>query len=247
MEQGRLLTVPGTYNLRDVGGYEADGGRVRHRKLLRSDGLHRLGEQGRSVLGQLGVGLVIDLRDDFEVQVMPDDLADLPLEVRRFPVFEGATGSVAAPGVALERVYETIALQHADVVGAVLSELAASGETTTLIHCTAGKDRTGVMVAFALLAVGVDRETVVEDYAVSEANLAGEWLESMVSLAAQHGATDGPELRALMGGSPPDALDHTITMVEREHGSITDYLLAAGMGELDLARLREVLVEPTPR
>lgn len=244
MDLPRLLTVPGTYNLRDVGGYEAAGGVVRRGKLLRSDGLHRLGEPGRRALREIGVGLVIDLRDDFETQVMPDDLEGLDLDVRRFPVFEGSGASTATPGVELARVYETIALRHADVVGGVLTQLAASGDTTTLVHCTAGKDRTGVVVAFALLAVGVDRSVVVEDYAASEANLAGEWLDAMVELAVRHGATDGPALRALMGGSPPEALDETIDLVEREHGSVTGYLRSAGVGELDLARLRETLVEP---
>src|SRR6185437_13039190 len=66
------IPVNGTYNFRDVGGYPVPEGAVRRGKLFRSDGLARLGEAGRQTLRDLDVRVVIDLRDDFEVSVMPD-------------------------------------------------------------------------------------------------------------------------------------------------------------------------------
>ncbi len=68
------------------------------------------------------------------------------------------------------------------------------------------------------LAVGVDREAVIEDYARTEANLAGEWLEEMVALVGRYGVPDTPELRVLMGGSPREAIEGVLDTVERAHG-----------------------------
>ena len=98
METSIRIPVPGTYNFRDVGGLPARTGRVRDGVLFRSDGLHRLGESGRAVLRELGVGIVIDLRDENEAAVMPDDLEGLDVEVLRLPVFEGSGASQGAGG-----------------------------------------------------------------------------------------------------------------------------------------------------
>ncbi len=85
------IPVNGTYNFRDVGGYPVPEGVVRRGKLFRSDGLARLGDEGRQSLRDLGVRVVIDLRDDFETEVMPDDVDGLDLERLHLPVFEGST------------------------------------------------------------------------------------------------------------------------------------------------------------
>lgn len=237
------IPVAGTFNFRDVGGYPVPGGVVRSGKLFRSDGLSKLGTQGKAEFSELGVRVVIDLRDDFEASVMPDDLDGLDVETLRLPVFEGSGASQGMAGVSLEALYEKILGQHADVVVAALREIVSAGDDGVLVHCTAGKDRTGIVVALALLAVGVDRQIVLDDYARSEANLDGEWLEGMLGLIAQHGVNETPELRVLMGGSPPEALDAALRSVEEKHGSITQYLRDSGFSELELAQLRSVLVE----
>ncbi|MDR5699048.1 tyrosine-protein phosphatase [Agromyces aerolatus] len=238
------IPVPGTYNFRDVGGLPAATGLVRSGVLYRSDGLQRLGEGGRAALAELGVGIVIDLRDDTEARFMPDDLDGLDVEVLRLPVFEGS-GASHGPNVTLDALYERIVTQHANVVVSAIREISTAGDRAVVVHCTAGKDRTGIVTALTLLAVGVDRDDVVADYARTEANLAGEWLEEMVAMVGRFGVPDGPELRVLMGGSPPEALEHVIALVEREHGSAREYLLASGLTLEELATLEHLLVEPT--
>ena len=241
---GQRIPVNGTYNFRDVGGYPAAGGVVRFGKLFRSDGLARLGEEGRESLRELGIGIVIDLRDDFEVEVMPDDLDGLDVTVLRLPVFEGSGASQATIGATLVDLYEKILFQHRDVVVSALREVADTGEEAVVVHCTAGKDRTGVIVALALLAVGVDRETVIADYALTQGNLDGPWLERMIALVRGHGVEVTPDLRVILGGSPPEALTAVLDLLERRFGSLRAFLLDAGMDELELAKLRSVLVEP---
>jgi protein-tyrosine phosphatase len=236
------IPVPGTYNFRDVGGLRTATGRVRDGVLFRSDGLHRLGEPGRAALADLGIGIVIDLRDETEAQYMPDDLDGLEVEVLRLPVFEGS-GASHGPNISLDTLYDRIVDQHAGVVVSAIREISTAGDRAVVVHCTAGKDRTGVVTALALLAVGVDRDEVVADYARTEANLAGEWLDEMVALMGRFGVPDAPELRVLMGGSPPEALAGVISRIEREHGSAREYLLASGLTLDELGQLERLLVE----
>ena len=242
MSVERRIAVHGTYNLRDVGGYPAADGRVRPGRLLRSDGLHRLGPEGKRHLRDLGIGVVVDLRDEFEARIMPDDLDGLDVTVVRLPVFEGSGSSQGSEPVALPALYTKIVTQHAGVVVRALREIAAA-DTGVLVHCTAGKDRTGIVVALALLAVGVDRRIVVDDYARSEANLRGEWLDGMIALIVEHGGVESPELRILMGGSPADALDAVLDEIERDHGSVRQYLLRSGLTLHDLELLEGALVD----
>lgn len=238
------IPVPGTYNFRDVGGYPVDGGSVRSGKLFRADALGRIGEAGKQTLRELGVRIVIDLRDDFEVNVLPDDLAGLDVTVLRLPVFEGSGASQSTIGATLVDLYEKILLQHRDVVVRALREIADTGDEPVVVHCTAGKDRTGIVVALALLAVGVDRETVLDDYTATQANLAGEWLEGMLALVRSHGVEVTPDLRVIMGGSPREALDAVLDLLDRDFGGARGYLLDAGLDEVELAKLRSVLVQP---
>lgn len=243
METSTRIPVPGTYNFRDVGGLPAVTGTVRDGVLFRSDGLHRLGEAGRAELRSLGVGIVIDLRDENEAAVMPDDLEGLDVEVLRLPVFEGSGASQGAGGISLDALYDRIVTQHASIVVSALREIASAGDRAVVVHCTAGKDRTGIVIALALLAVGVDREAVIDDYVRTESNLAGEWLEEMVTLVGRYGVPDSPELRTLMGGSPREAIDGVIENIEREHGSTRQYLLASGLSLGELAALERLLID----
>jgi len=242
MKTSMRIPVPGTYNFRDVGGLPARTGVVRGGVLYRSDGLFRLGDDGRAELRDLGVGIVIDLRDDNEARSMPDDLDGLDVEVLRLPVFEGSGASQGMAGISLEALYDRIVTQHASVVVSALREIASAGDRSVIVHCTAGKDRTGVVVALALLAVGVDREAVVDDYAQTESNLAGEWLEGMVAVVSKYGLPDTPELRTLMGGSPREAIEGVLDTIERAHGSVREYLLASGLHLGDLAALERLLI-----
>ncbi|WP_395242791.1 tyrosine-protein phosphatase [Agromyces sp. MMS24-K17] len=241
METSTRIPVPGTYNFRDVGGLPAATGVVRPGVLYRSDGLHRLGEAGRAELVELGIGIVIDLRDDREAQSMPDDVAGLDLEVLRLPVFEGSAAS-QRPGISLAELYERIVSQHSHVVVEAIREISSAGDRSVVVHCTAGKDRTGVVIALTLLAVGVDREAVIADYERTQANLAGEWLEGMVELIGRYGVADSPQLRMLVGGSPREAIEAVIEEVERRNGTAREYLVASGLGLSELAALERLLI-----
>ncbi|MFE5672071.1 tyrosine-protein phosphatase [Agromyces sp. NPDC056523] len=243
MEISTRIPVPGTYNFRDVGGLPARDGVVRRGALFRSDGLHRLGDEGRDALRRLDVGMIIDLRDENEARLMPDDLDGLDVEVHRLPVFEGSGASQGERGISLEALYHRIVTRHSPILVDALRALPTAGDRAVVVHCTAGKDRTGMVVAMALLGAGVDRESVIADYVLTESHLAGEWLEEMVALIGRYGVPDTPALRTLMGGSPREALESALDEVERRHGSAREYLLASGLRRRELAALETWLIE----
>ncbi|GGI47414.1 protein-tyrosine phosphatase [Agromyces flavus] len=243
MEISTRIPVPGTYNFRDVGGLPARDGVVRRGALFRSDGLHRLGDEGRDALRRLDVGMIIDLRDDNEARLMPDDLDGLDVEVHRLPVFEGSGASQGERGISLEALYHRIVTRHSPILVDALRALPTAGDRAVVVHCTAGKDRTGMVVAMALLGAGVERESVIADYVLTESHLAGEWLEEMVALIGRYGVPDTPALRTLMGGSPREALESALDEVERQHGSAREYLLASGLQRQELEALETWLIE----
>jgi protein-tyrosine phosphatase len=242
MNTAERIDLPGTFNFRDVGGYRTPDGVVREGRLYRSDALASLGDAGRASLTALGVGTIIDLRDKLEIDARPDDVDGLPIEVIHLPLFEGSSTSAGVVGASLPALYERIITGHARVVAEAVRDVARAGEGGVIVHCTAGKDRTGVVIALTLLTIGVDRQDVLDDYAASEGNLDGAWLEEMLRVVAEHGVEQTPQLRVLLGGSPREALESALDLVDARFGSARGYLLASGLTVEELALLHTSLV-----
>jgi len=239
----RRRVIEGTYNLRDVGGYPAEGGEIRWHKLFRSDGLHRLTDDSQGLFSELGVSLIVDLRDADELEAAPDRIEGLGIEVVHLPLFEGITPELkVVASASLASVYQVIIEHQAQNLIRAIRAVAQSGDRPVLVHCTAGKDRTGMVIAIALLAVGVPSEFVVADYAATEQHLSGEWAEEMLERVRSSGAEITPELQEIMTASPPAAMEHIIELIEAEHGSVRGYLLAHGVTEGELDELRRILV-----
>jgi protein-tyrosine phosphatase len=238
-----VTALGGTFNFRDVGGVAAEGGIVRRGRLLRSDALHRLDHAGREQLGRLRVTRVIDLRDDDEVAAAPNALTGVSAQVLRRPIFSG-WAQAPVTGFGLADLYAAMVSTRGDALAAAVGAIADADEGAVLVHCTAGKDRTGVVVALALGAVGAARTAILDDYVRTEANLAGEWLTGMLARMATVPVPDGVDLAALLGSSPREVLAETLDAVDRSHGSAAGYLRAHGLSDAQLARLRARLVDP---
>jgi protein-tyrosine phosphatase len=106
-----------------------------------------------------------------------------------------------------------------------------------LVHCTAGKDRTGVAVALMLDAAGAERDAIVADYASSQANLAGPWAESMLGTITAMGVPITDSLRTLVTATPPAAIEQALTWVDGEGGAAA-YLQSGGLSDSELDALR---------
>lgn len=234
-----LLPIEGTYNFRDLGGFRADGGRTRPGVLFRSDALAALSERGRQQISELSVARVIDLRDDAERGPLPD-LVPESATVVPHPIFPDVSQHISAQ-LDIFALTEMLYLEHGDTLASAVTMLAEPG--ATVFHCTAGKDRTGAVAALTLLALGVDRDDVMHDYAASEQNLTGEWRAKNLELIRHLGIEVTPSLEQLLVATPIEAIDRALTAVESRFGSVRDYLRANGVDDTTVERLHAQIVE----
>jgi protein-tyrosine phosphatase len=244
-ERIRHYPVAGLYNLRDTGGYRAERGTTRWGKLFRSDALHRIDEEGRGLLARLGVTDIVDLRGNDERSSSPSLLDGLPAQVHHLPVFDDAAPAAQAGGrIGLVEIYDHMIDERGTNLVAAIRVIADSApDDAVLVHCTAGKDRTGLVVALALLAAGVDRDDVVADYALTAERLSGEWAETMLARFDRPDVELTPELVELITQSPAPVLEALLDRIDNEYGSVAGYLQAHGLTDDELARLTASLID----
>jgi protein-tyrosine phosphatase len=233
--------VPGAVNFRDVGGLPAGSTRTRSGILFRSGNLARLDDAGVAALGRLGIRRIIDLRADEEVVHAPSRVEGLSVQTQRVPLFLGSVASFFADDISLEEMYRRLVDDSAANVVAVVRGIIT--EQPVLVHCTVGKDRTGVTVAVALTAAGVEPEAVVADYARTE-GLLPQWRNTRVvdELRSRH--PEAVHLEDLATRSPAPVMRALLADLTARYGSSAGYLRAHGMDDAELGELRRVLLEP---
>jgi len=236
--------VSGAVNFRDVGGLPAGTGVTRSRMLFRSGNLAQLDAAGVTSLGGLGIRRIIDLRADEEVTRSPSRVEGLDLVTQRVPLFLGSVASFFAEDVSLEEMYRRLVEDSAAGVVEVVRGIVT--DQPVLVHCTVGKDRTGVTVALTLAAVGVDEDAIVADYARTEGLLPAVRNRRVVELLrSMH--PSAVHLEDLATRSPAPVMRALLGSVAERHGSAGDYLRAHGLSDGELTELRRVLVERHPR
>ncbi|WP_254359759.1 tyrosine-protein phosphatase [Microbacterium hominis] len=239
--------LDGTFNFRDVGGLPAGEGRVRRGVLYRSDALGGLTAAGLEMFARTPIGTVVDLRTQEEVDQRPDRLpGSREIELVHLPLLEGMARDAATRVPTLPGLYRQMAAHAGGTFARIAQYLTAEVDgrpEAVLVHCTAGKDRTGIAVAVLLDAAGADRDAILEDYASSGPNLAGEWAESMFARVRAMGVEVTPELEVLLAGSPVDAIDEALGWIDRERGGSAAYLAASGLSEPALETLRARLID----
>ena len=240
--ENRRLPLNGTFNVRDVGGYPtADGGTVRPRTLLRGDALHRLDDDARALLAALPVRTVLDLREEFEVRLSPDALDGSGCTVLRLPVFRVSGDSFGVAPEDLRSVYDAMVDRHGAALAEAVAALAAPGALPALVHCSAGKDRTGMVTAIVLELAGVADELIAEDYHLTASYLALEFTQAVEQLKAATGLGQRLDQHAL--ACPPDLILRALARMRQAHGSVEGFLLAHGLAPEAVAALREAMVE----
>lgn len=231
--------VPGAVNFRDVGGLPAARGRTRSGVLYRSGNLAQLDDHGVTALGSLGIRRIIDLRADDEVLYAPSRIEGLTVQTQRVPLFLGSVASYFAEDVPLSEMYRRLVEDSAAGVVEVVRGVVA--DQPVLVHCTVGKDRTGVTVALTLAAAGVESEAVVADYARTE-GLLPEWRNRRVVDMLRSMHPEAVNVEEVATRSPAPVLRELLAGITARYGSPAEYLLAHGMGEDELAELRRVLI-----
>jgi protein-tyrosine phosphatase len=229
----RHLPLPGTRNVRDVGGYPARGGRrTRWRTLLRSDQLDRLTADGQAALLRAGLRQVIDLRWPDELDRSPSVFRDSPtVRYRSVPLLaDDPTPHLGLAGM-YRHVFDARGAQLAEVARALLEP----GGLPAVIGCAAGKDRTGVTVALLLDLAGVDRATIVDDYTLSAFHFAN---------PVAHVEPDDWRAGSPVVDCPPELIEEALEHLDRRHGGSRALLRRQGLGEEELDALVERLTEP---
>jgi protein-tyrosine phosphatase len=233
--------VSGVMNFRDVGGLPAGNGRTRSGVLYRSGNLAHVDDPGYEALRALKLRRIIDLRDDQEVEFSPSRVEGLDIVTQRVPLFLGSVASFFENDVSLAELYSSLIDGSADRVVEVVRGVI--DDQPVLVHCTVGKDRTGLTVALTLAAAGVDLDAVVDDYARTETLLPPERNAQITArLRALH--PESRHLEELATRSPAPVMRELLARLERDYGSPADYLRAKGLDDDEIRELRRILVVP---
>lgn len=173
----RRLVLQGTPNFRDFGGYStADGRRVRRGLLFRSGQLAQLTDADLAALEELQLDIVCDFRREDEQRLAPNRLpSSRPPRTVSLPITPGSNDAVFASGALdlggrqamfdfMVAINQDFAENQGAAFGAMFRELLQQPDARSLVHCAAGKDRTGFAAAIIQLALGVSREDVMADY-----------------------------------------------------------------------------------
>jgi protein-tyrosine phosphatase len=245
----RIITLEGGYNFRDIGGYPTvDGSHTRHGLIYRSGGLHALTERDQTTLKELGIRTSFDLREPSELQNHGADICGEGIEVVEVPTNldrEAMIQKLTNDPDDFRMVdfylssFAPRAAYHAGLFQHILNRL----DQPMVIHCSAGKDRTGIIIALLLRVAGVTDEVILEDYARTY-ELLGRYQERQLK---SYMNMDMPAnvIQELMG-SHPATLQGLLTHLDEQWGSAEAYLKAGGATEDMFADFRARFVEANP-
>lgn len=242
----RRVPFSGITNLRDLGGYATvTGGVTRWGMVFRADALHKLSSEDLDAFSQLGVTTVYDLRGDVERDEFPGPVPSLHVPI------VGRPRDVEPPPPPLEmstrdgeemlRDMYVGALTHsAAEIGAIVRGLADPTRTPAVFHCHGGKDRTGVVAAVLLLALGVDRDTVLDDYEATSLYRLPEHQRDSLANILQTGIP--PEAAAAVLGTPRWAMAEAVDQLLATPDGVERFLTGpAGLEHHELTALRDHL------
>lgn len=250
----RIVPLQKGVNFRDAGGlYTQDGRMVRWGKLYRAGTISRLTQADLAYLQQLNMKLVFDLRSADEREKRPDrlpelpDLVERPLPIESVERWERLRGAYAIffrkaklDDYMLDGYRRVVIDGNAHVIGEIFTRLADPAQQPALLHCTAGKDRTGLVVALLLLTLGVPEETVLADYTMSNHfyDLFRKGIAAELKQVAPWGVAvdDLQDLMLVKAKTLQGALAH----LRQNYGSLESYLRhQAGVSDETLAQLQQ--------
>ena len=253
------LPLDGIHNFRDYGGYAIPGGgRVRTGLLFRSGQHMEASDKDLDAVHALGIDTIIDLRGESERASFPckrhsDFAADILAyegETTSSPPHEGGWDKVDMTAERARNrmisVYTRMPVNPAMItMFSRYFEALADRDGASLVHCFAGKDRTGIAASLLLHVLGVHKDDVTAEFLRTNDAPTQHVLErqSLPRMEAHYGVIEPEAIRNLMGVLP-EYIDTYIAEVTRDHGSLDAYLeQTLGVDETRKARLRERLVE----
>lgn len=222
------------YNLRELGGYQTPNGDTKYGVYLRSDNISFLTENEIKMLKAYGLKRVIDFRHRLEIVEEPD-----PFEKDNDVLYQNFTydGLVDYTDedfdkIHMSKLYITLC-EVQEFIQPVFTALALE-EGTVLFHCSAGKDRTGVIAAILLKLVGVDFYDIVADYQVSKTYLDHKYKDNQ----------DYSFLKYLnINDSKPETMIEFLNYLDEKYDSIEAYLNSKGVTQKQIEQIRSKFIE----
>jgi hypothetical protein len=191
-----------------------------------------------------GIATVVDLRSAGEIRRSPSPVAGLPgVAYVHAPAIDDDDregGAAIEASDSLSGIYRVIVERSGRSMAAAVRAIASAPPGGVLVHCHAGKDRTGLVVALTLAAVGVSEQAIAEDYAASEARLQRHFAEELEDPGLDQARREW--LRGLQHARP-ETITAVLDLVADRYGGADAYLRAGGLQDDELARLRARLVE----
>lgn len=245
---GRWIDFAQIDNVRDLGGLPvAGGGTTRFGIVLRSSTLQQATSGDLSQLvDTLGLRTVIDLRLPDEVEREGYGLiGDSAVHIANLPIRKSPQSSLAARDLVPDKTRVDLTALYGQLLGGSGEHIVESvrliidpARHSVLFHCAAGKDRTGVLAAVLLDAVGVPAEAIAHDYALTNERIQ-KVRDRLDALPSYEGL---PQTNTGILAVSPEVMLGFLANLHAEHGGAAAWLLANGLTESELERLREVLV-----
>lgn len=232
VENNYILKLDGAYNIRDLGGYKTLNGRkTKCGVFIRADGTGNLSEKDISILKNMGLSMVIDLRSEDEIKSYPSKLYGYnEIKYVNIVMFDGVQSAIIQGSIpsSMGKMYVSL-LDRCHDKYVEIFRLFAENEGLTLFNCTAGKDRTGVVAMLLLQLVGVSDEVIIDDYAVSEHNLkvATENQKKMLKKR-------GIKIPSYIFKANPKNMIYTLNHLKDTYGNSEKYLLSGGLKKSEI-------------
>ncbi len=242
----RVLQLEGAWNVRNFAGLQGANGPIPAGAFQRTADLGRLTAADLDKLAAAGVSLDIDLRTADEDSRSRDKLADdsrfayQRISLMGTEKMDPKELIKSMPDSLGQAYVQWLDGNHAPFLQ-VFQTIAAQDKGTVLFHCTAGKDRTGVIAALLLDLAGVPRADIVHDYALSAHYLEGQPKDSAMNAQFVEMMRNNPELAkkmAGMSGTSPENMELFLDALSQRHGNAEGFLKAIGLGENEIRQLK---------
>jgi protein-tyrosine phosphatase len=253
--QSRLIEFESIFNFRDLGGYNGkDGRKVAWRRLFRSGELHHMSGSDATIFAdEIKIKSVIDLRDSESGENLETgEVKNLAVQHYSVPLIVISGGNKEYDDEKETRIFKDFTncgeiyryrlntSGFGQQIVQVLDIIADSDNLPLVFHCSAGKDRSGLIAAMVLGILGVDDRDIIEDYTQTGLHMEkiiDRWKNETVFTEVLSNL-EPYQLEAV-----PESMETILSGINRDHGSIRQYLLANGAEESLFDRLEEALLE----
>lgn len=242
----RVIALQGAWNVRSFAGLQGSRGPIPANAFIRTADLGRLTAADRDSLAAIGVSLDIDLRTADEQHQSPDLLArDDRFDYQRISLMGTEKMDISEMFMtfpdSLAEAYIQWLGHNRPQFKQVFQRIAAENEGTVLFHCTAGKDRTGIIAGLLLNLAGVADADIVHNYAISAHYLEGQPQDSAMKTQMMELIKQSPEIgrkMAGMAGTAPENMEMFLFALQQQYGGAEGYLKSIGISSPEINQLK---------